>query len=106
MIWFGVFYWLASDKGKAIFEWIMYVLCAAAIVDYLFFGRNLGILNATLQYENGMSFRYTEILANLLVSAAVTIAVSVAAIKQRRLAPELLLVASLAMVGLSLVNVA
>ena len=46
MIWFGVFYWLASDKGKAIFEWIMYVLCAAAIVDYLFFGRNLGILNA------------------------------------------------------------
>lgn len=106
MIWFGVFYWLASDKGKAIFEWIMYVLCAAAIVDYLFFGRNLGILNATLQYENGMSFRYTEILANLLVIAAVTIAVSFAAIKQRRMAPELLLVASLAMVGLSLVNVA
>lgn len=106
MIWFGVFYWLASDKGKAIFEWIMYVLCAAAIADYLFFGRNLGILNATLQYENGMSFRYAEILANLLVVAAVTIAVSFATIKQRRMAPELLLVASLAMVGLSFVNVA
>ncbi|MBR2803708.1 MAG: YidC/Oxa1 family membrane protein insertase, partial [Eggerthellaceae bacterium] len=52
VIWFGVFYWLASPHGKDIFGCAMFVFAGIAIVDYLFFGMSLGNLSAELQYEN------------------------------------------------------
>ena len=63
LLWFGVFYWLASPRGKRIFERIMWVLSGIAVADYMFFGTKLGILSSALKYEGGMIFsRYDRIL--------------------------------------------
>lgn len=105
VIWFGVFYWLAPPKGKVIFERVLCVLCGAAIVDYLFFGKNLGILTPALQYEQGMAFERAEVLINAAVVTAVAAGMYLISTKWRKAACEILLVGSLAVLGMSAINI-
>lgn len=104
VIWFGVFYWLAPAKGRVLFERTLYVLCAVATVNYLFFGKKLGLLTPTLQYEEGMSFQRAELLLNLLVVTMVSAFIGFASAKWKKAVPELILVTSLAIVGMATVN--
>ena len=71
VIWFGIFYWLASPKGKVAFEKVLWMLVGVAIVDFMFFGKRLGVLSSTLSFEGGMQFAPAELWGNLLAAAAV-----------------------------------
>lgn len=70
VIWFGIFYWLASPKGKVAFEKVLWMLVGVAIVDFMFFGKYLGVLSSTLSFEGGMQFAPAELWGNLLAIAA------------------------------------
>lgn len=78
LIWFGVFYWLADTKGKVLFEKIMWVLCGASIMNYMFFGTNFGTLSSSLKYNAGFEVTTTETLANfaLIVMLCIVMAVT------------------------------
>ncbi len=67
VIWLGVFYWLANEGGKVIFDRVVWILCGVMVINYLFFGTKLGIISATLQYDNGMSFDVWQKIINTLV---------------------------------------
>ncbi len=67
LIWFSVFYWLASPKGKVIFEKVAFVLAIAMFVNYMFFGKQLGNISSALQYDNGVNFSTLETVINILV---------------------------------------
>ena len=73
LIWLGVFYWLATPRGKVIFCYLVWILCGVTLVNYMFFGTNLGIISSALQYDEGMAFTIAEQLINvgvLIVLAA------------------------------------
>lgn len=101
LVWFDVFYWLCNRTAKVIFEAIMWVACGFAVVDYLFFGTGLGILSGVLQYENGMSFNGSEMLLNAAVLAAVAVAFVLVFRKFPRVVPTVLVVATVAFVGMA-----
>ena len=67
LIWMRVFYWLASEEVKCLFDRFVWILCGVALIDYMFFGTDLGIISSTLQYEAGMSFSWREQIINLLI---------------------------------------
>ena len=71
LIWTRVFYWLASSKGKVIFGRLVWILCGITLVNYMFFGTNLGIISSSLQYKEGMWFSSEEKMINLLILLAV-----------------------------------
>ena len=71
LVWFGVFYWIASPKGKAIFDKLVWVLCGVMLVNYMFFGTDLGVISKDLRYEQRLQFNGTEILSNFLIMIAV-----------------------------------
>lgn len=106
LIWMRVFYSLASTKGKVIFDRLVWILCGVMLVNYMFFGTNLGILSASLQYENGMSFSAQQILFNLAVLFIVSILMYLFAKKWRRIVPAALIVLILALGGMSVRNIA
>lgn len=106
LVWLQIFYWLASDAGKVIFEKILWVMCGAMLVTYLFFGTNLGILSPTLKYETGLNFSLTEHLLNLAVVAAVAAALLFFLRKWRKATVSALLLVSIVIVGMSSVNMA
>ncbi len=64
IVWFQVFYKLASDSGKVIFEKLVFIASILAFVNYMFFGTNLGVISPTLQYVDGMTFSVAEIGIN------------------------------------------
>ncbi len=67
VVWAGVFYRIADSKGKVIIEKLMLAFCGVSIVDYLFFGTNLGIISSNLKFENDPVFSVGMLIFNLLV---------------------------------------
>lgn len=104
LVWLRVFHWLASDKGKAIFEKVIWVLCGIMLVNYMFFGTDLGILYSNLQYEGGVEFAFGEELLNLAVLLVVAIALLVLENKWEKSAVTILLTAVIALSGMSVLN--
>ena len=105
ILWFGVFYWLASPRGKVFFERIMWIACFVAAADYIFFGRNLGNLSGTLQFDNGLVFDAAEIRNNLLVAAVLIAVLLFVNLKWAKKTPVVLVMLTAALGILSVTNV-
>lgn len=104
LVWLRVFYWLASPNGKVIFEKIVSVASVVMLVNYMFFGTNLGIITSTLQYENGMSFTALQQIINLAVIAVIAFVVYICAKKWKKVIAMVLITAVVALGGMSVVN--
>lgn len=104
LIWLRVFYWLADSKGRIFFERIVWIICGITLVNYMFFGTNLGILSPTLQYENGMWFSSRQKLINLIILLIIAAIMYLCALKLKRVAANTLIIAIIALTAMSLMN--
>lgn len=105
VVWLGVFYWLASDKGKVIFERLLCVMCAVMLANYMFFGTDFGIISSNLKYESGLVISLKQMLLNLAVLAVTGLAVYFAVAKWHKTAGAVILTALLAVGGMSTLNI-
>lgn len=67
VLWGGIFYALAGNTAKVLTEKLALLCCCAGVVNSMFFGTDLGLLNASLCYDLGLAFTRMEQLGNLLV---------------------------------------
>jgi len=105
ILWFGVFYRLAGDRGKAVFERVVLALCGIAVFEYMYFGSRFGVVSPLLKYQNGMLFDVKEgiiSVAGALIIAAVLILVLK---KFEKIPRTVLLAASLAVLIMSALNI-
>ncbi len=105
LVWFGVFYWLASPKGKVFFERIVWILSGVGLVDYMFFGTELGVISSMLQYENGMNFGMDEYVINAAVICSMTLLLLFVIIKFKKVTATVMAVVTVALSGMSAINV-
>ncbi len=101
LVWFRVFYWLASEKGKVIFDRLVWVLCGVTVVNYMFFGTKLGVISSSLVYNTGMAFEALEYFLNVLVLLAVAAVLYLIVTKWNKVVVPVLLVASIALTAMS-----
>lgn len=106
VLWFGVFYWLAKPKGKVLLTRILWILCGAMLVNYMFFGRNLGIISPDLQYAEGISFARAEQVRNLAVLAVLAAGMWFVSVKFPKKLTAVLLVGAIAVFGMGALNTA
>lgn len=104
LVWFGVFYWIASPKGKVLFDKIIWILCGVMTVNYMFFGTNLGVLSKSLRYENGMKFTGTEFVSNSLVVVIIVAIMYFIITKFKDKLATVILTAVIAVAGMSGLN--
>lgn len=104
LVWLRVFYWLANEKGKAIFDMVVLVLSGIMLVNYMFFGRELGIISPNLVYEEGLHFTKTEIVSNLAVILLLAVGLWAVAKKWPRPVMTAMLTVTLAIGGMSVMN--
>ena len=104
IIWLGLAFYLADRRGKQIMGLMMWLLCGTAIVDYMFFGTNLGMLSPQLVYTEGMLFSAREKLTNLAVLLALAAALAVLWQKRAALVRSVYLVLITALLGMSMIN--
>lgn len=69
VLWFGVFYWLATPKGKTIFSFLVFAAAGTAIVNYLFFGTSYGNISSYLKYDSPPEISSSAIGVNLAIMA-------------------------------------
>ena len=105
ILWIGVFYRLAGQKGKVFFERAMWAYCVVAVVSYMFFGSRFGIISPTLRYEEGMVFPFTDGLINFAIVAAVAAAAVFIAVKFKKVPRAVLPVAAAAVAVMSCINI-
>ena len=105
LVWLRVFYWLANPKGKVLFERLVWVLCGVMLVNYMFFGTNLGVISSALKYDAGMSFTLKEQLINILVIAGVGGALYLVVWKWKKAAAMVALTVAIALAGMSALNI-
>ena len=103
-VWMGVFYALVNDTSKAVFDKAVWVLSGVMIVNYMFFGTELGIISASLKYDNEMVFTGTQQLINLLVIFVLAGALYLVAAKWGKAVAPVLLTMAIALGGMSGLN--
>jgi YidC/Oxa1 family membrane protein insertase len=104
VVWFGVFYSLANEKIKRIFNLAMGVLCTVATVDYMFFGKNRSLLNSSLAYNEVFTVPLKTIAINILVIIAVGAATAVIINFVGKKASFAFIAGVIAIFGMSIVN--
>lgn len=104
-VWMGVFYWLTNKKYKAYFDVAVWIVCGIMTLNYMFFGKNLGILSNSLSYENGMSFDRVQKMQNLVVIIGVAIIMFVIYRFGKKIVPQVLIICAIALGVMSFYNV-
>lgn len=67
MVWLQLIYWISNKKTKNILTKMLFVLSITMLINYMFFGLNLGIISASLKYEMGFYLNKLEVVINCIV---------------------------------------
>ena len=106
VIWFGIFYSLASDKGKVAFEAIVWIADGVAILDYIVLGKDLGTISPELVFDNGLSITTKGIVLNLFAIVCLSIVLYMIWNRASKLVSIVSASAVIAIVALSVINIA
>ncbi len=105
LLWFTVFYALATEKAKKILGFAVLCLCGVALADYMFFGRHLGNMSAFLVFDNEPVYGMTEILINIGVLLGIIICFIILWNKYRSLVTKILIVGAISLIFMVIPNV-
>lgn len=106
VFWGGVFYYLARPSVKVCFERAVWIISGIAVADYMFFGKNLGLMTSHLQFENELSYTVGEVCLNAAVVFIVASALYCLGKKRSRITAEILAAGVLASSVMVAVNAA
>lgn len=105
ILWLGFFYYLSTPrKMTKIFNILILVLCGIAIINYLFFGTNLGTITEFFQYEQTPTFSKSELITNfacMIATASVLIIIWRTSEKTLRMIASVMVVVIIGMCGLN-----
>ncbi len=104
VLWFGVFYRLASTRGKVVFNYIFWITGIVGTVNYLFFGTKTGTLNSVLKYTAVVWPSNTEKMINLAVVILLAVALAFVTAKKGKIAAPVMSVLTAVMVCMSVMN--
>ncbi len=82
VVWLGLFYKLSNETTKKVFEFAIWGFIAAGLVNYMAFGKDLGMLNELLRYELEPVFPLNELIINFEVAILIFTAVTVLNLKR------------------------
>ncbi len=105
IIWTGIFYFLSKPAVKVYFDKGIWLLSGIFVTDYMFFGKNPGMLSSQLQYGRELEFAWTEQLKNVVILTAVLLVLYAVYKYRKKAVIEILAAGILAFVGMSAVNV-
>ena len=104
VLWGGVFYFFSNERSKDLFYKAIWMICGISLIDYLLFGRKLGTMSSTLQYDKAPTFSMTEYLVNIFVVLLVGIVFHFFHSKKPKITGPVLCVGILAVTGVGFLN--
>ena len=105
MIWFRIFYSLASDAGKQYISLFVSMAAIVGLVNYMFFGRDYGTISPDLEFEETLSITAKSILLNSAVVLVIAGLVFVLWRKKYDLLKNIVIVSVISLAIMGTVNV-
>lgn len=103
-VWFTIFYSLMNNSIKKIIQYILMIVCVVALVDFLFFGKNLGAMSNLLVYDNGMIISSNEHIKNLLCVIGIVVVLTIVYFWKKQLFNSVLIISIIMMTILSITS--
>ena len=103
-VWFTIFYSLMSNSVKRIIQYVLMIVCVVALVDFMFFGKNLGTMSNILVYDDGLIIPFKEHLINILCICCVVIILTVIYFWKKQLFNSILIISIIMMTILATTN--
>ncbi|MGI5977665.1 MAG: YidC/Oxa1 family membrane protein insertase [Candidatus Limivicinus sp.] len=104
MLWLNVFYALANPAGKKVMGLAVWLVSGTALVNYMFFGADYGILSSKLVYNVAPAF--DKMLPNLVLIAVLAVLLYLIWRKRTKLTRFIYGVLCLAALAMSVINMA
>ncbi|MBO4862838.1 MAG: YidC/Oxa1 family membrane protein insertase [Eubacterium sp.] len=73
VVWLGIFYYLADEKGKTVFALATWCVAMISVLNYMAFKTDLGTLTPFLRYEDPSLYTRKEYIINIAVILLVII---------------------------------
>ena len=70
LVWFGIFYLLASKKGRNLFALGYWIVSVCSLINYMFFSKNFGDLSTDLVFDEVVLYSGKDMAVNALVMLA------------------------------------
>lgn len=105
VLWFGVFYGLAGKDKRVYFDWIIWILCGIATINYMVFGKNAEILDSSLRYTKEFTIASKDKIINLVVCVAAAAVLALLYYFLKKKLTPILLAAAVAVLGMSIFNI-
>lgn len=105
MLWPVIFFALASEKGRKIMSYVMFMLAASAILNSKLFSNDFGDISNYLEYKDSPSFTTKAILLSLAVTAGGILVCFLINRFGKFVAPVICLSAAIGFAALGLTNV-
>ncbi|MCR4871627.1 MAG: membrane protein insertase YidC [Atopobiaceae bacterium] len=105
VLWGGVYYYLGDSKTRKAMALIYWILAGVCLIDFLFFGRNLGTITKNLVFEAYPTYPLGEKLLNLAAIAILAAAMLFAWRTKRNLVNPVLGMLIIAVLGVSVPNI-
>ena len=106
VFWTGIFYYLAKPSVRAYFARGIWVISGVAVINYMFPGKDPGMLTSHLQFENELCYTMKEIGLNTAVVFIVIIVLWYLCKKYSKVSAEILMAGVLAFSVMTVVNIA
>ena len=104
LLWVGTYYALSRGELKRAIAGIVWIIAVCALVDYLFFGRDLGNINSSLVFDTTPTFTTSQFLVNLAVLGGIAIALLIIWRRAHQLVSPLLAILLVGALGTSFPN--
>ncbi len=104
ILWVPLFLSLLFHNKKDLLRFILPVLATTALINYVMFNKNFGLLSMKLTYEHPMIFGLMEVLTNILCNIAVAAAVVILIRRHEKIVTFILGACLFTVAGFSLMN--
>lgn len=105
VLWGGVFYFFMSSKMKSVFCRAIWIISGCSVINYMLFGKKLGMLSSALLYDRGLSFRLTEYIANSIAVIAGAVLLYFIYSKFSKITKAVLVVGILSVFSIGVLNI-
>lgn len=102
VVWVGIFYKLAEDKGKRIFAYAFSAGLLTAVFNYMVYGKAKSNISSLLHYDLEPVFSIKKQIINMLLVILIFVAAYFIFVKLQKLYPYLLLVILLSFIGMGI----
>ncbi|MGI6071440.1 MAG: YidC/Oxa1 family membrane protein insertase [Lachnospiraceae bacterium] len=74
LVWSGIFYILARSRGRRAMSSIFFMMSVGALINFMFFGRNMGTISAYLVFDENVAHLPEKAVFNVILMVIVAVA--------------------------------